>query len=54
MNQAKKILNGLGFDNDMRKKLPMNFLQGGEDKAISAKALFMEPEILYLMNQQII
>ena len=46
--KAKKILNGLGFDNDMQKKTANEFSGGWRMRISIAKALFMEPEILLL------
>ena len=46
--KAKRILNGLGFDNDMQKKTAKEFSGGWRMRISIAKALFMEPEILLL------
>jgi ATP-binding cassette subfamily F protein 1 len=46
--KAKKILNGLGFDNKMQLKKAKEFSGGWRMRISIAKALFMEPEILLL------
>ena len=46
--KAKRILNGLGFDNEMQKKTAKEFSGGWRMRISIAKALFMEPEILLL------
>ena len=43
-----KILFGLGFDNEMQKKSVNSFSGGWRMRISIAKALFMEPEILFL------
>ena len=46
--KAIKILFGLGFDNEMQQKSVNSFSGGWRMRISIAKALFMEPEILFL------